>query len=178
MRMSNRRLHFAAICFAVACSSTLLAEDASDSPEDASAWTEPLRGRVVYMAEALERLHGIKSVVEAKENTLVLETPGGELYPLVEDKRGHAFRLDKRLMGKPMELFVRRRKSIPALQVIRVNTVEKGERFRVDYWCDICAIEMYELKPCDCCQGPIRLRKRKLDKNGDPLPEQGPPPSD
>jgi hypothetical protein len=27
-----------------------------------------------------------------------------------------------------------------------------------DYWCDVCSIPMYEIKPCECCQGEIRLR--------------------
>jgi hypothetical protein len=137
--------------------------------------TESLRGRIVFMADALERLHGVKTVAESRARTLVLETPAGELHPIIEDKRGHAFRLDERLMAKPMELFVRRHKGSPAVQVIRVHTIENGERYLLDYWCDICAIPMFELKPCDCCQGPIRFRKRKLDKDGEPLPETGPP---
>lgn len=153
-------------------------KDAADKDQDKNYTTTSLRGRVVFMAEALERLHGVKSVAGSEENTLTLETPKGELFPLVEDKRGHAFRLDERLMGKTMELMVRRHDGSPALQVIRVHTIEGGERFLVDYWCDICAIPMYELKPCDCCQGPIRLRMRKLDEEGNPLPEEGPPPSE
>ena len=35
---------------------------------------------------------------------------------------------------------------------------DKGVRQYTDYWCDICSIPMYEIKPCDCCQGEIRLR--------------------
>ncbi len=140
--------------------------------------TESLGGRVVFMADALQRLHGIKTVNDAKENTLVLESPEGKLYPLIEDKRGHSFRLDERLMGKPMELLVRRHEGSPAVQVIRIHTVEDGQRFLVDYWCDICAIPMFELKPCDCCGGPIRLRKRKLDEQGEPMDEEAIPAED
>ena len=62
--------------------------------------------------------------------------------------------------------------------MIQIFAIKKDGKFEIDYWCDICAIEIYELKPCDCCQGPIRLRKRKLDRDGKPLPEEGPPPSD
>ena len=36
-------------------------------------------------------------------------------------------------------------------------------RLELDYWCDICAIAMYELKECECCQGPIELRRRKTE---------------
>ena len=47
------------------------------------------------------------------------------------------------------------------LQVLMVFTFDdKGQRMYTDYWCDICSIPMYEIKPCDCCQQPIRLRFR------------------
>jgi hypothetical protein len=132
------------------------------------------RGRVVYLAEAMERLHGVKSAAEAKENILALETPGGALYPLVEDKMGHSFRLDERLRATPMELLVRRYEGSPAVQVIRIHALEGDKKYLLDYWCDVCSIPMYELKPCDCCQGDVRLRKREVTPAGDVLPEAEP----
>lgn len=125
--------------------------------------TESIRGRVVFMADALERLHSVSTLPEAQQRVLALESPEGKLYPLVEDKRGRAFRLDKRLMGVPMELLVRRYEGSPMVQVIRVHTLEKDGKYLLDYWCEICSIPMFELKPCDCCQGPIELRKRKVE---------------
>ena len=127
--------------------------------------------RVVYLAEALERLHGVKTLPESKSTTLALESPDGALVPLVEDKIGHSFRLDERLMGQPMELLVRQFKGSPAVQVIRIHTLAGEKKFLVDYWCDICSIPMYELKPCDCCQGDVRLRKREVAANGEVLLE-------
>ena len=35
---------------------------------------------------------------------------------------------------------------------------KKPVRRYFDYWCDICSIPMYEIKRCECCQGPIRMR--------------------
>ena len=35
---------------------------------------------------------------------------------------------------------------------------KKTVRQYFDYWCDICSIPMYEIKRCECCQGPIRMR--------------------
>ncbi|MCA9044880.1 MAG: hypothetical protein KDA69_11205, partial [Planctomycetaceae bacterium] len=35
-----------------------------------------------------------------------------------------------------------------------------GTRQEMDYWCDICSIPMYEIKECECCQGPIEFRLR------------------
>lgn len=131
----------------------------------------PIRGRVVYFAEAMERLHGVTSAADAKENILALETPGGALYPLIEDKLGHSFRLDERLRATPMELLVRRYEGSPAVQVIRIHVVEGEKKYLLDYWCDICSIPMYELKPCDCCQGDVRLRQREVTSAGQVLPE-------
>ena len=49
---------------------------------------ETVTGRVVFLGEAMQRLHGVKWVDEARERTLALETPAGTLQPLVEDVRG------------------------------------------------------------------------------------------
>lgn len=124
--------------------------------------TETWRGQIVWMAEALERRFGIQSVPEARERLLALETPDGQLHPLVEDIRGRAFRRDVRLRDLDQcELFVRRFHGSPMVQVIRLYEVTGGERYELDYWCEICAITMFELKACDCCQGDIELRRRR-----------------
>jgi hypothetical protein len=102
-------------------------------------------------------------VPEAKESVLAVETAKGELIPLVEDIRGRAFRKDERLRKMEVELLVRRYEKSPAVKVIRVFEVAKDGKYEVDYWCEICAIAMYELKDCECCQGPIELRKRKAE---------------
>ena len=50
------------------------------------------------------------------------------------------------------------------IQVIRAYELAKGGKFELDYWCEICAIAMFELKECDCCQGPIELRRQRVQK--------------
>ena len=126
--------------------------------------TRTLRGRVVWQAEVLSRRFGIRSVPEAAERSLVLETPTGELHPIVEDTRGRAFRADERLRGIDLELLVRKYEGSPLVQVIQVFSLKKTGKYEVDYWCDICSIAMYELKACDCCQGDIELRERRVEK--------------
>jgi hypothetical protein len=124
--------------------------------------TETLRGRIVWVAEALQRRFGIQMVPEAAERLLALETPDGHIHPVVEDVRGRAFRRDARLRQLPeCELLVRRYHGSPLIQVIRLYAVEGAERYELDYWCEICAITMFELKACDCCQGDIELRRRR-----------------
>ena len=50
--------------------------------------TESVRGRVVFMADALKRRYGIKSIDEAQQRLLALESTDGSLYPIVADIRG------------------------------------------------------------------------------------------
>ena len=122
--------------------------------------TRVLRGRVVWLAEALARRFNIVQVPEAARKSLAIETRDGSLIPLVEDVRGRGFRRDARLHAMNLELMVRIYDRSPVAQIVRVYTLEKEGKFEVDYWCDICAIAMYELKPCECCQAEIELRKR------------------
>jgi hypothetical protein len=89
----------------------------------------------------------------------VLDTPAGELIPIVPDWRGRAFYQDEKLRNRKVELVGYRRPGVPFLQVLMIFTFDKeGTRQYTDYWCDICSIPMYEIKPCECCQGDIRLR--------------------
>ena len=123
---------------------------------------ELVSGKVVMLVDALQR-RGIKATSEMKDQ-VVLETATGDLWPIVADWRGRAFFQDERLRNRAVDLVVRRHAGVPYLQVLMIFTFnEQGEREYTDYWCDICSIPMYEIKPCDCCQAPIRLRFQKQD---------------
>jgi hypothetical protein len=125
--------------------------------------TETLRGRAVFLPEAFEKQTGIATVAEARERIIALQTADGTLVPLLEDARGRAFRNDERLRKMDLELLVRRYSASPAVQIIRVLEVTNEGRFEIDYWCDICAIPLVENRECDCCQGPVELRRRKVN---------------
>lgn len=135
------------------------AEEPTKSNPDSPFELQTHRGKAVYLAEALKRLHNVQTVDEAKERTLAVETKDGTLIPLVEDVRGRAFRNDERLRKMNIEVLVRKFKGSPAGQVIRLYEVTDEGKFEIDYWCDVCSIAMYELKECECCQGEIILRK-------------------
>ena len=125
--------------------------------------TFSLRGRVVWLADALQQLHGIQTVPEARDRVLVLQTDDGQLHPLVEDIRGRGIRRDERFRNTPCELLVRRRNGSPFVQVIRFFAVRQDGKYELDYWCEICAIATFETKPCECCQGPVELRERRVE---------------
>mgnify|MGYP007059379399 CR=1 FL=1 len=124
--------------------------------------TVSLRGKVVWMSDALKRRFGIEVDPDAAEQQVALETEDGRLIPLVKDFRGRGFHMDERLRDIPMELQMRIYEQSPVAQVVQVFTIKDGSKFELDYWCDICAIPMYELKACECCQGPTRLREREV----------------
>ena len=123
---------------------------------------ELFTGKVVLLQPALKKL-GIPASDEFK-HLVALQNKKRELIPIVPDWRGRAFYQDERLRDRKVELIGSRRPGVPLLQVLVVYTFdEKGDRQYTDYWCDICSIPMYELKPCDCCQDDIRLRFQPRD---------------
>ena len=127
------------------------AKDKDDTPK------ELFSGKVVILQEALKR-RGVKAFDEFKSQ-VALETDGGELIPIVPDWRGAAFYQDERLRDRRVDLDGTRQKAAPYLQVLMIFVFDDtGTRQYMDYWCDICSIPMYEIKPCDCCQAEIRFR--------------------
>jgi hypothetical protein len=137
---------------------------AEDSPPQAKAkyTTVSLRGHIVWLSDEIGE-DGIALAAEVKPGNLMLKDGRGKLFPLLEDRRGHAFRLDPRLRANKVELLVRQFAHHPYLQVLKVYELDKGDRKReLVYWCDVCAITLFELKPCDCCQGKIELQRREV----------------
>ncbi len=138
---------------------------AKSAHDDAPTYTtERVRGKVVWLDEALKRLYGISTEPAAAETAVVFEMADGRLWPIVPDTRGRAFAVDERLRDVELELLVRRYDNVPMIQVIRVMRPTSKGLLEVDYWCDICAIPMYIQKPCECCQGQTRLRERPVEE--------------
>lgn len=124
---------------------------------------ELFSGQVVLLADALKQ-RDVEFYEKELQDQVVLETPDGELIPILPDWRGRAFYQDERLRDRRVELVGFRRPGVPHLQVLMVFTFDdKDRRMYTDYWCDICSIPMYEIKACECCQGPIRLRFQPQD---------------
>lgn len=114
----------------------------------------------MWLADALQDAYGIRTVREAQKQLVALVTPDGRVMPIVPDVRGRAFQRDEQLRHRDLELLVRFYPDAGMIQVVRVYALQPEGKFRVDYWCDVCAISMVEKGPCDCCQAPNRLRLR------------------
>ncbi|MBX3436276.1 MAG: hypothetical protein KF861_02215 [Planctomycetaceae bacterium] len=131
-------------------------------PTDPQQRQQLFSGKVVLLPDALKP-RGL-SVAEEMARQVVLELADGHLIPLLADWRGRAFFQDERLRNRPVELVGSLRPGLPYLQVLMVFTFdEDGHRQYTDYWCDVCSIPMYEIQPCECCQGEIRLRFQRQD---------------
>jgi alpha-D-ribose 1-methylphosphonate 5-triphosphate synthase subunit PhnI len=130
--------------------------------------TESLRGKVLWTADVLKERFGIESDSDSAQTSVSLVTREGKVYPIVKDVRGRGFMKDDRLRNREMELLVRRYEGSPFIQVIRVYTIKEGRKYALDYWCDICAIIMYEEQECECCKGPIRLREELVTEGSEP----------
>lgn len=157
-------LRTAFILLAALLSAPVFAGTAQAADPERQYTTESLRGKVVWLAEALERRFDLKTDDDAAHAVAALERTDGRLDPLLKDARGRAFYSDERLRGVEVELSIRRYRGSPMVQVLRVYTIKPDGKYEVDYWCDVCSIAMYELKACECCQGPIHLRERRVEK--------------
>jgi hypothetical protein len=137
-----------------------VADAAEPAGEDDVRERAIVSGQVVSLAAAFKK-RGVKSYDDEIKGQYVLLTRTGEIVPIVPDWRGRAFYQDERLRDRPVDLLVIRRRGVPWVQVLSIYTFdEEGARTITDYWCDVCSIPMYEIKECECCQGPIRLRFR------------------
>jgi hypothetical protein len=95
---------------------------------------------------------------------VVLKTDDGKVIPILADWRGRAFYQDEKLRNRRVELIGFLREGLPYLNILSVYTFdEEGHRQYTDYWCDVCAFPMYQIQPCECCQGEVRLRFQRQD---------------
>jgi len=138
--------------------------DAHPAASDAKYETRSLRGKVVWLSDVVARRFDIAVDPDAAQWVVALETTDGRIVPIIKDFRGRGFHLDQKLHAFDWELLVRQFEGLPNVQIVRTYAWRDGKKFEFDYWCDICAIPMYELKECECCQGPIRFRFREADE--------------
>ena len=179
-RLSVHVAVFRSTCYGLAATLSLLlmaapvpADDGTTKPvsrktqsvsdDKPSFQTQRLRGKVVWLAAALKSEFGISTVPEVAEQSLAILTEDGQLIPVVENLRGRAFRKDKRLREMEVEILARRHQRQPLIQVLRLYQVDGDRLYEIDYWCDVCAIVMYETGPCSCCQDDNRLRRRLVE---------------
>jgi hypothetical protein len=123
-----------------------------------------LRGKVIELGPYLMARYQMPMDDDVGKNTVVLLTDSGEVHPLIKDLRSRGYWMDKRLRDRPMELHVHKFPGVPFVRLIDAYSLKDGKKYRVDYWCAVCAITTYEPGPCPCCQDEIELRELRVDE--------------
>ena len=88
----------------------------------------------------------------------VLQTADGKLYAVAGDEFTRGQMADPKLNGREIELEGRLTGS-GAFEAAKIYTLKDGKRFRVTYWCDICAIRTHMPGRCMCCQAETELQE-------------------
>lgn len=131
--------------------------------------TEPavkLRGQVLPYREAVGRKTGQALVEEWGRDLLAFQTEEGRILPLLPTEAARFFYQDRRMWRRRMEVTSRVDPNVPAVSMLEVRAVKGDRLYEIFYWCDICSIKMYQLKQCECCQGPVQIREHPV---GEPL---------
>ena len=124
-----------------------------------------LRGKVVELGPHLADNFHVPMDEDLGKAVLVLVTESGEVHPLVKDLRSRGFFMDKRLRDRTMELHVHKYAGLPFVRLIDVYSLKDGKKYKVDYWCTVCAISTFQPGPCPCCQDEIGLRERPVEES-------------
>jgi hypothetical protein len=123
-----------------------------------------LRGKVIELGPYLMQTYQMPMDDDVAKSVMVLLTDSGEVHPIIKDLRSRGYWLDKRLRDRPMELHVHKFAGLPFVRLIDVYSIKEGKKYRVDYWCSVCAITTFEPGPCPCCQEEIQLREVPVDE--------------
>jgi len=125
-----------------------------------------LRGRIVCLAEELHRQHGA-ALPTNHDHVWALQASDGRTYTLLRGHFSEAIWMDERIRARELELKSRLFPGTQALEVQRLRSVLRGVVQDLYYYCDICHIQSVTPEECACCQGPVELVERPLDKPGD-----------
>lgn len=148
----------------------LLASCAAPEPRSADraevVQTVVLCGRVVCLAELVHKQHDA-ALPTNHEHLWALQAGDGRVYTLLRTHFSEAIWLDERVRARELELKARLFPGTQALEVQRIRSVLRGVVQDLYYYCDICHIQSVTPEVCACCQDPVELVERPLDKPGD-----------
>jgi|GEM_PF-3202847 len=125
-----------------------------------------LRGRVICLAEELHQRYGAELPTN-HEHVWALQASNGRGYTLLRSHFSEAIWLDERVRARELELKARLFPGTQALEVQRLRSVVRGVVQDLYYYCDICHIQSVTPEQCACCQGPVELVEKPLERRSD-----------
>ena len=133
----------------------------TSAPVPDSQKKEQLRGRIVCLAEEMQKSFGVV-VPASHEHLLGFKTADGKYFTLIRTRTSEALFMDKRLLEKDLILIGRTLPDTRIFDTFSIRSVKGAKIYELYYYCDICAIKAVSPEECQCCRGPVRLVEKPL----------------
>jgi hypothetical protein len=115
--------------------------------------------------DALQTVSGRVALIAAEgkgAGDLHLVADPGTRYRLADGDVARMFRLHPELRDRPVRLAGKVDPGSNTLRVESVRTVNSGQDFAVDFWCEVCQISLNYPGVCVCCGDETVLRERPV----------------
>ena len=142
----------------------LLLSGATPSTEEQKPEGVKLRGNVVCLAEEMHTHYKV-ALFGNHEHLYGVKTKEGEYYTLLRTSLAEALFVDDRLHEKDLIINGRVFPKTQLLEVTRFSSIKDGVIHDLYYYCDTCYIRAVAPGNCDCCQAPVVLIERPLNKD-------------
>ena len=123
-----------------------------------------LQGTIICLAEEMQKLYHAELPTN-HEHVYGFRSNNGVFYTLLRTKFSEALFVDERLCKKELIIMAR---VFPKTQVLEVmgnlKSMDKGVVNDLYYYCDICAIQTVAPGKCMCCQEPVELVEKPLNR--------------
>lgn len=96
--------------------------------------------------------------VPGPDDVLLVSIAGGKKVTLTGDLFSQGQLRDQRLAGRTWE-FEGVYLAGGEFEIQRLFTIKGGKRYKVTYWCEVCAIRTHEPGRCMCCQDETELQE-------------------
>lgn len=121
-------------------------------------------GKIVCLAEEMHTHYKVE-LFNKRDHLYGVKTNDGEYYTLLRTSLAEALFVDERLHEKDLIINGRVFPKTQLLEVTRFSSVKGGVVHELYYYCDTCYIRAVAPGNCDCCQAPVVLIERPLNKD-------------
>ena len=123
-----------------------------------------LRGKIVCLAEEMHAHYEVE-LFNKHDHLYGVKIEEGRYYTLLRTSLAEALFVDERLHEKDLVINGRVFPRTQLLEVTRFLSIRDGVLYDLYYYCDTCYIRTVAPGSCDCCQAPVVLIERPLNKD-------------
>ena len=123
-----------------------------------------LHGNIVCLAEEMHTHYKVE-LFGQHDHLYGVKTEEGKYYTLLRTSLAEALFVDERLHEKDLVISGRVFPKTQLLEVTRFLSIRDGVLHDLYYYCDTCYIRAVAPGNCDCCQAPVVLIERPLNKD-------------